>query len=308
MAAPGAPATASNLAVQGMLLAAMAIWGVNLSAVKALTSSLDLMVVATSRMLVALAMLSLLVAPGARRLLALDRRRLAGLAVCALLMVYANQILFASGLARTTATNAAIVMACTPLVSSLVAAVLLREPAGWRRIVGIAVGFAGVAVVILNRQGAGLAPSRVGDLLLLSSVLCFAIGGAMVQRLSRGLSALEVSWVVHAVGVAMLCAHVWLGGIDLLTPIAAAGPVAWALIAFSGIGATALAAIAWNRAIATMGVARTALWFYWVPVFGLAFAAAVLGEPLSGWHGVGLAAVLVGSSIAMRSAVTASKP
>ena len=308
MAAPGAPPTASNLAVQGMLLAAMAIWGVNLSAVKALTSSLDLMVVATSRMLVALAMLSLLVAPGARRLLALDRRRLAGLAVCALLMVYANQILFASGLARTTATNAAIVMACTPLVSSLVAAVLLREPAGWRRIVGIAVGFAGVAVVILNRQGAGLAPSRVGDLLLLSSVLCFAIGGAMVQRLSRGLSALEVSWVVHAVGVAMLCAHVWLGGIDLLTPIAAAGPVAWALIAFSGIGATALAAIAWNRAIATMGVARTALWFYWVPVFGLAFAAAVLGEPLSGWHGVGLAAVLVGSSIAMRSAVTASKP
>lgn len=308
MAANGAPATASNVAVQGMLLAAMAVWGVNLSAVKALTSSLDMMVVATSRMLVALAMLSVLAAPSARTLLLLGTRRIAGLSLCALLMVYANQILFASGLARTTATNAAIVMACTPLISSLVAAVLLREPPGWRRTVGIAIGFAGVAIVILNRQGAGLAQGWLGDMLLLSSVLCFAIGGAMVQRLSRGLTALEISWVVHAVGVAMLCVHLWLGGIDLVTPVRAAGPLAWALIAFSGIVATALAAIAWNRAIAAIGVARTALWFYWVPIFGLAFAAAVLGEPLSGWHGVGLAAVLMGSLIAMRHAVKASKP
>lgn len=297
--------SAAERKVQAVLLVAMAVWGVNLSVVKALTTSMDLMVVATSRMLVAALALSVLVLPTIHRLRGLDLRRISGLMLCALLMVYANQILFASGLQRTTATNAAIVMACSPLVSSLVASLLLREPMSARRLFGIAIGFAGVATVVLNRQGASLAQGWLGDLLLLSSVGCFAVGGAMVQRMSQGLSALEISWVLHAAGVAMLCIHVLLGGTPLIAPLSAAGPKSWALIAFSGVGATALAAIAWNRAIATIGVARTALWFYWVPIFGLGFAALALGEPLSWWHAVGLVAVMVGSMIAMRRSAVA---
>lgn len=295
----------STLAVQAALLLAMAVWGVNLSAVKALTASLDIMVVASARMVVAALTLGLLMWPARRRLAALDARRLAGLALCALLMVYANQILFASGLAHTTATNAAIVMALSPLVSSLVASVLLRERLGARRLLGIAVGFGGVALVVLNRTGAALGGSGAGDLLLLSSVACFALGGALVQRLSRGLSALEISGVVHVIGAAMLLLHGALAGTPLLAPLQGAGAWPWALILFSGIGATALSAVAWNRAIARIGVARTAMWFYWVPVFGLGFAALALGEPLSWLHGVGLAGVMAGSMIALRGPAAA---
>lgn len=295
------PAETSERAVQALLLLAMAVWGVNLSVVKALTSSLDLLAVATSRMLVAAAVLSLLAWPARHPLMVLDSKRLARLALCAVLMVYANQMLFASGMARTTATNAAVVMACTPLVSSLVASVLLREAVGLRRVAGIVLGFAGVGFVVLNRPGAALGGDWAGDLLLLSSVLSFAVGGAMVQRLSSGLSALQISWVVHVLGAAMLGLHATVAPQPVLAPVAAAGPLNWGLILFSGTGATALAALAWNRAIGRIGVARTALWFYWVPVFGLAFAALVLGEALSVWHGVGLACVIAGSLIAMRA-------
>lgn len=296
-----APREGSALAVQAVLLLAMAVWGVNLSAVKALTGSLDIMVVAATRMVVAAVTLSLLVWPARRRLAALGARAVGRLALCALLMVYGNQILFSSGLAYTTATNAAIVMSLTPLVSSLVASALLRERLGGRRLVGIAVGFGGVALVVLNRPGAALGTGWAGDLLLLGSVASFAAGGAMVQRLSRGLSALEISWVVHAIGSAMLALHLAAGGAPVLAPLREAGALSWALILFSGIGATALAAIAWNRAIARIGVARTAMWFYWVPIFGLAFAALALGEPLTGWHALGLAGVIAGSLIALRA-------
>lgn len=296
-----APRARSTLAVQAVLLVAMAVWGVNLSAVKALTASLDIMLVATARMVVAAAALSLLAWPARRRLVALDARALGRLALCALLMVYANQILFASGLARTSATNAAIVMSLSPLVSSIVASVLLRERLGAQRLCGIAVGFGGVALVVLNRPGAAFGGGWAGDLLLLSSVACFALGGAMVQRLSRALSAVEISWVVHVIGAAMLALQVAFDGAPVARPLLDAGPQAWGLVLFSGIGATAFAAVAWNRAIARIGVARTAMWFYWVPVFGLGFAALALGEPLTAAHALGLAGVVAGSMMALRA-------
>jgi drug/metabolite transporter (DMT)-like permease len=47
-------------------------------------------------------------------------------------------------------------------------------------------------------------------------------------------------------------------------------------------------------------VARVAPWFYWVPVFGVGFVALRLGEALSAWHAVGLAAVLAGTAAGTR--------
>jgi drug/metabolite transporter (DMT)-like permease len=49
-----------------------------------------------------------------------------------------------------------------------------------------------------------------------------------------------------------------------------------------------------------LGVARAALYAYWVPIFGVSFAVLLLGEPLTIWHGVGLAAVLGGTWIGTR--------
>lgn len=53
--------------------------------------------------------------------------------------------------------------------------------------------------------------------------------------------------------------------------------------------------LVWNRAIATIGVARTAVFLYWVPIFGVLFAAVLLGEHLTLWHLGGFAAVMAGT-------------
>ena len=73
-----------------------------------------------------------------------------------------------------------------------------------------------------------------------------------------------------------------------------------ALVILSGLLATALGGIVWNRALQVLGVARAALYAYWVPIFGVGFAVLLLGEPLSIWHGVGLVAVLGGTWIGTR--------
>lgn len=280
-----------------LLLVAMAIWGVNLSAVKALTGSLDVLTVAAVRMVVAAIALTVLLFLRRERLPALRGRDLLGLTACALFMVYGNQILFAGGLSRTTATNGALIMSLGPLVSTLLAALVFREALGARRLAGVVIGFAGVALVILNRPGAQVGGGSVGDLLILSSLVCFASGGIAVQKLSKRFTVLQISVVIHVIGSVLLVLHAALSPDARLADLAEASVTTWSLVLYSGVLATALAAVVWNLSIARLGLARTAMGFYWVPIFGVGFAVGFMGEALTAWHAAGLACVIVGSRL-----------
>jgi drug/metabolite transporter (DMT)-like permease len=157
---------ATPASVQGWMLLAMVLWGVNVSAVKALTASFEALPLAALRMAVACVALSAVVLWRRGGLPLLGARQLAAMAGCAFLMVYANQILFAHGLQRSTATNGALIMALSPLVAALMAALVFGEPLTPRRLLGVALGFAGVAAVVLSHPGATLSHAGLGDLML----------------------------------------------------------------------------------------------------------------------------------------------
>lgn len=286
--------------VQSILIAAMAVWGLNVSAVKVLTGVLDPIVVAAVRMVVALVALTVIFVWKRHGLAWLTWRRGLGLVVCAVLMVYANQILFVEGLLRTTATNGALIMALSPLFSALLAAIAFREPLTLPRILGVVLGFGGVAAVVLSHPGAGLSRAGVGDLLLVASVLSFAAGGTLVQRMARQLPTLTISWAIYAVGALLLAVHAGLWSAAQASAVAVPDAWQWALILFSGVFATALSNLVWNHAIGRIGVARTSVFLYLVPVFGIFFAALVLGERLTAWHFVGFLAVVAGTWLGTR--------
>ena len=124
----------------------------------------------------------------------------------------------------------------------------------------------------------------------------------MVQRLARGIDPLFISAVLNVIGTALLLLHVG------LRP----SPLVYDASRINGMTVVAdrwcracwpprLGGIVWNRALMVLGVARTALYSYWVPIFGVLFAVLLLGEPLTVWHGVGLAAVLAGTWLGTRS-------
>jgi drug/metabolite transporter (DMT)-like permease len=102
----------------GLFVTALA-WGLNVSAVKALTSQVDVMLVASLRTVLAAAALTVLVFLHSRAVPSLSPRLLAWALTGATLMVYANQALFAHGMARTSATNGALIMALAPLVCGI---------------------------------------------------------------------------------------------------------------------------------------------------------------------------------------------
>ncbi|MFM9925296.1 DMT family transporter [Variovorax sp. H27-G14] len=309
--ARAAAPVATPAAVQGWLLLAMVLWGVNVSAVKVLTVSFEPLTLAALRMVVACVALSAIVLWRRGGLPVLTARQMVVMTACAFLMVYANQILFAQGLSRSTATNGALIMALSPLVSALMAALVFRERFTPRRMLGVALGFGGVAAVVLSHPGAGLSSAGIGDLMLALAVVSFAVGGVGVQRLARQMDALSISWVIYMIGALMLVVHAVLGpsrlGAAQLFPGAPGAPGSWpwALVLFSGIAATAAGNLIWNRAIAVIGMARTAVFLYWVPVFGVGFAALLLGEALTWWHLFGFAAVMTGTWLGTRPAVVA---
>ncbi|RZI70234.1 MAG: hypothetical protein EOP38_32110, partial [Rubrivivax sp.] len=79
--------------VQSILIVAMAVWGLNVSVVKVLTGVLDPIVVAAVRMLVAVIAISLILFWKRAGVTGPTWRQMLGLVLCAVLMVYANQIL-----------------------------------------------------------------------------------------------------------------------------------------------------------------------------------------------------------------------
>lgn len=288
-----------HLGVHLALFATMLCWGLNVSAVKLLTGQIDAVLVATTRTVIATATLALLLRPLRAAGLHWSGRTLAFGFLGGFLIIYLQVDLFTAGLSRTTATNGALIVALGPFVSVLMERALFKRPIGRLQALGVGVALGGVTLVILSRPQAELAAGTIGDLLMFASIVAFAAGGAVVQRMSACGTPLGISLLTHLAGGSLLIAHT---ALSVEAPVAALLGMGWAscgLMAFSGVLAGAVGAVLWGRGIAVLGVGRTASYLSWVPIFGVAFGALLLGERLTPWHAVGVVAVLAGSWLAV---------
>jgi drug/metabolite transporter (DMT)-like permease len=283
------------------LMATMVIWALNVTLIKWLVTVMDPMQSAALRMVIAALALLVLVYVGRQRL-PLFRGRILLLACCsALLMVYGNQLLFVSAMTRTTASNAALLLALNPLLNGVMEALFFRKRLSRHYLLGLAITLGGVCLVIFNNPQTSWSAPAVGDLLVLGSMLSFALGVMILQFLSQRnvehAGQVSLNTFIYTVGSAALLLHIALFGDMPLSAIAELPSQIWWILLFSGAGVTALGAIAWGRGVASIGAGRAAVYMSWVPMLGVAFGALVLKEPLTVWHFVAMLAVLVGTAL-----------
>jgi drug/metabolite transporter (DMT)-like permease len=288
-----ASASTQTLRSQVMLGGAMLLWGLNIPAIKVLTTSFEAVMLSSLRMFFAWCVFTAIALYHSGRIPKIARAHWGLVIVCGVLMVYANQIFFTVGMGRTTATNTALIVALGPLMSSVLGALVFRERLTGTRLLGIALGLIGVGAVILQRPGAAMEGAGFGDAMIAASVLSFAIGGVLVQRLARKLNAITISWSIYTIGTVLLVLHSCFIGVDAHALFSDTG--SFALIVFSGVGATAVGNLVWNRSIASLGISRTALFLNWVPLFAIAFAVVFLKEPMSWWLVFGVLCVIAGT-------------
>jgi len=280
-----------------LLILVMVAWGANIPAIKALTGAMDVMWVAALRMLVATVVLTVCLWLRDRRLPRLPRAQWGYLGATAFLIIYLNQVLFSHGMGLTTATSASLVMALIPPLSVVAGALLMRERVRQRAMLGIALGFAGVALVVVMSPGARVGVAGLGEALLGLGLLAFVGGGLLIQRLARNLDVLVVGWSTYVMGSLMLVGHAMLDGGWVQARAAFDAPWVWWYMLYSGVLGTALANVAWYFAIGRIGQSRASPFLYWLPIFGVLSSTLMLGEPLGWWHLAGLVLVIAGTRL-----------
>ncbi|RCK80108.1 MAG: Permease of the drug/metabolite transporter (DMT) superfamily [Candidatus Ozemobacter sibiricus] len=169
------------------------------------------------------------------------------------------------------ASTAAILIAANPLATNLFAWLLLGEPMGWRRLVALLIGFAGVTLVAARpTPGAdtpfGIAMGLVG---LTGFALYTVLSKGIVQRLGS----LRVTVLSFTLGVATyLPILLWL---DL--PVRPPADL-WPRLLVLGVVVSGLGYITFFKALAALPAGRTSLLFFCKPPVAIGLAWAFLGE------------------------------
>ena len=185
------------------------------------------------------------------------------------LQVYGNQL--------GTAGNSAVLMAVEPLITSVAAALFLREHIGPRRLAGFALGMGGV--VLLNGvwrkdfQWTGLAPS----LIFVSSFVCEAAYSVMGKPIVARASVMKMLAISLLVGTV---ANLLIDGPATLTAAKTLSAQAWFLLLVLAVLCTAVGYSIWFIVIRECPVNVAALTIFAQSVFGVAIAALWVGEKL----------------------------
>jgi len=190
---------------------------------------------------------------------------------------------------------AAILNSSVPLFVIVIAPLFLpEEPIRVNGVVGLAVGFVGV--VLLVSPGLVSATGDLwGSLALLGSSLTYAIGNVYNRRNVRGLPPLipavfQVTFALVIVGaLAIVLERPW----ETATP----DLEAWFSVAWLGIFGSGLAYLVYFRLLGRWGATRTALVAYLLPVFGIILGFLVLAEPIDATLILGTILVIAGVAL-----------
>jgi drug/metabolite transporter (DMT)-like permease len=184
-------------------------------------------------------------------------------------------LLFFYALQTTSAGNASLIMATNPLVTIVLAALVLGERPGRRLLLSLPLALVGVLVVISSGDMSTLTHLQniQGDLLMLGGNLAWAGYNVLSRKLMPKQSALTNTTVVMSAGALILLAAALTSG-ERFTGL---GVYASIDLLIMVTGGTVLAYLFWNTGIARFGAGRTALFMNLIPVFAM-LTAALMGQ------------------------------
>lgn len=183
----------------------------------------------------------------------------------------------------------AILNATVPLWGALVAWVWLRDSLTGSRIVGLVIGFVGVAALAWDKASfSGADPlSGLAVMACLTATLLYGLAASFTKKYLDGTPAMA-----NAAGSQVGASLVLLAPALMTIPTKTPGLQAWIAIILLAFFCTAMAYILFFRLITRLGPARTVTVTFLLPVFGVAYGSVLLGEALT-WSMLVFGAVIV---------------
>jgi len=287
-ASPATPAF--GLTDAGLVLMA-AIWGVNFSVVKAGLQALTPLSFTAVRMVLA-ALVLFGIARFARDAWP-SRRDTGRLLLLGLLGNGCYQLLFISGLARTRAGVAALIVAAGPAWIAIISRLLGRERVsrlGWA---GIGLQLLGVSCVVGSTQTfEGGESGLLGALLISLGSIAWALYSILLQPYTLRSNGLHLSAITLASGAAMMA----LVGMPDLVRLdwRAVSLTGWMSVAYAAFLAMVVAYLLFYRGVRVLGPTKTSMYGNLQPIVAIAVAWVMLHEAPTPWQLLGAGFIMAG--------------
>lgn len=188
--------------------------------------------------------------------------------------------------------------ATVPLFGAMVAWLWLKDRPHGMKIVGLLIGFIGVAMLAWGKasfkpDASGLATGWA-VLACLGACLCYGISASFTKRYLSGQPSLVIatgSQIGAALGLALPTLWLWPSQMPSLT--------AWLALLAVGVLCTGVAYVLYFRLIDKVGAAGSLTVTFLIPVFAVLYGVVFLGEAVTGWMVLCGSIILSGTALSM---------
>ena len=204
-----------------------------------------------------------------------------------------------TALVYTQASNVAIIIAATPLLTMLTVNLLDRGKGTSKRLYGYSLmSLAGVALVIFNGNFV-LKLNPIGDLLTFGAVVTWVIYSIIIAKVQERYSSWMFTRKIFFYGVVTLLPYFLIEPWDVTWEMMSR-PMVWGNIAYLGVLASLGCYMTWNIVIKRLGAVDATNYLYINPIVAMITANLLLGERITPLAIAGTALILVGVYLAER--------
>ncbi|WP_051688159.1 DMT family transporter [Desulfofalx alkaliphila] len=193
--------------------------------------------------------------------------------------IFTYNALFFISLQYTTAINGSLIVASNPVVTTLMAVIILREAVAGRQVVGIFVSFTGVAMVVSGGNPDLLLNMTFnrGDLIMLGAPLAWALYSVFGKKVMDYYSPLMATTYACVIGAVILFPFALWEGHSWWT----ISPAAWGAIAYMAVFASVIGFFWWYRGVKALGAGRASIFINLVPLWTMVQAGIILQESIA---------------------------
>ncbi len=194
--------------------------------------------------------------------------------------VFAYNVFFFNGLQHITAGRASLIVAGTPLVITVFAALFLNERLTFLKTCGVLMSLAGAIMVISNGHPGSLFTGGFGrgEQALVGCVVSWSAYSLIGRSVLRSLPPLTTVCYSSIIGTLLLAFPAAREG--LFGHLSAITFLSWVSLAYLGLGGTALGFSLYYIGIKKIGASRAGIFINLVPVFSLLLSWCILGETI----------------------------
>lgn len=230
----------------------------------------------------------------------LTRASLRPLVILGVAGIFVSQQLSYVSIHYSTASNALLLQAATPVMVTLGAWAYLGERLGAAQWLGAAASVLGVLIVITQGRLAALRLQdiHVGDLINLVGIAGWSVYTVYGRRVLASHSPAVATTAAYVIGTVLMI-PVAIVTLPYFPAPRVSSPFAWAVVIYQAV-LGAIAHVWWYRAVQVVGPSRSAIFMNVQPVLGLLLAATILRERITASQIVGAVFVISGVALTTR--------